>query len=362
MRLQSRPLSTNWRVQFGRAIEWGDVSRFVSPVGQRDPRLDLGRVISALAVIYLHCADRYTWVAHGAIRLVAFLIYSAALFCVPVFLMISGSLLIGKQIQGISQFVHGRLLVLLKPFLFGAIFYLVWGTFYQKQPPASFFAFAQSFLSGSPYFHLWFLPALFCSYLLLPFLQDFSPRNHNLAVFATGILFLLCALNIFLSPNGLSLGLFMENSQYLPYFLCGFIISRIFHVKTTVAIPLFLIATALTALLLAVVSHAAGHRSGFAFQEFDSPLVILQSLSVFSLILCCSARGWLYRISQFYAPNTLGIYIVHYAILVMLLDYSTNHLHVPALFTLTVTPLVTFILSDILVRALHRIPGLRGFI
>ncbi len=349
-------------MQFGRAIDWGDVSRVVFPDGKRDPRLDFGRVVSALAVVYLHCADRYTWVAHGAIRLLAFLIYSTTLFCVPVFLMISGSLLIGKRIQGVSQFVHGRLMVLLKPFVFGVAFYLVWENFYQKQSPASFFAFVQSFLGGSPYFHLWFLPALFCSYLLLPFLQDFSPRNHNGAIVATGILFLLCALNIFLAPNGLSLGLFMENSQYLPYFLCGFIISRIFHVNVKVAILLFLISTVVTAILLAWVSHAAGHRSGFAFQEFDSPLVIIQSLSAFSLILCYSARGWLYRISQIYAPNTLGIYIVHYAILVMLLDYSTNHLHVPVLVTLTVTPLVTFILSDILVRAFHRVPGLRGFI
>ena len=328
----------------------------------RDIRLDFGRCLAALAVIYLHCSDRYTSISDPASRYVSYIVYSYSLFCVPMFFMISGSLLIGKPIRSFSVFFKNRLLTILKPFVFGAAFYLIWQIAYQHTLPPSFSSYIHDLVLGVPYFHLWFLPSLFAIYLTLPIMQNLSPSHSHGVVGTTATLLALSGLNIYLSLIHFGIDLFSGPTGYLPLFLAGFCLYYLIDITKRTACLAAIFAPLITAACIAIASAEAGRRAGWTFQGFSSPTVVVQSVAMFSLLLRLKTPEFLVTMVRRFAPNTLGIYIVHFAVMTMLIDRLYAVTEPPAILVMLIAPPVTFLLSYILVKAIHLIPGMKGFV
>lgn len=116
------------------------------------------RVAATFAVIVLHCtvplvADYKT---NNSTWLSAVFINSNTRFCVPIFLMLSGVLLLGKDIE-LSDFLKKRVSRIVLPFLFWSIIY-----FFMLNPiqnnslPQICFNFIKAMKAGTCY-HLWYI-------------------------------------------------------------------------------------------------------------------------------------------------------------------------------------------------------------
>jgi len=197
------------------------------------PNFDAIRLFATVAIVLLHTA------ANGVNRLapgsadwwLANLIDSACRAGVPLFLLLSGALLLNRTHQSATQFYRNRLQKLALPLVLWSLFYLLWSALKAqvKHQPYSLDTAADQLLAGAPYFHLWFIYMLAGVYLLLPplrrFWQQLTPAQQTL--------FCWLALILQQSLHGLYFLLALPEPPwplwalgYLPYLLLGAWLTR----------------------------------------------------------------------------------------------------------------------------------------
>ena len=148
----------------------------VEPVAAQPPLpVDLIRAVAVFLVLLLHAAAEPViaqlppteawrwWAAHGY--------DSLARPCVPMFVMLSGALLLapGKH-EDLPSFFRKRLGRIGLPFLFWAAVHFAWRLWVQHEP-LTLIGVARNLVEGSPYFHFWFIYMLLGLYLVTPGLR-----------------------------------------------------------------------------------------------------------------------------------------------------------------------------------------------
>lgn len=136
---------------------------------------DAIRLIAILAIVLLHAA------ANGVTQLpagsgnwwLANLADSAGRVGVPLFLMLSGAILLTRQQESIRHFYQRRWQRLAWPTLIWSLLYLCWAQFkaYWKQQPLALSDQLTGIITGHSYFHLWFVYLLIGLYGVLPFVR-----------------------------------------------------------------------------------------------------------------------------------------------------------------------------------------------
>ena len=164
-------------------------------------KLDAARWMAALAVVLLHCAALPLTQAadYGSTDWQWANVYDAASrWCVPVFVMISGALLLNpSKNEPFKDFYQKRALRIAPAIVFWSVFYLLWGALMYRLDgiPMNAAAWLRKATSGAPYYHLWYLYMLAGLYLFAPYLralyQRCSPRQRRVAVLAIFVLAVL---------------------------------------------------------------------------------------------------------------------------------------------------------------------------
>lgn len=195
----------------------------------RSARYDVLRVIACLAVILLHLAATIVmerdlfgtlhWHISNALD-------AATRWCVPVFVMLSGALLLDPQkYAGHRAFWVRRMSRLLPALIAWPTIYFAWRAFYWHEP-LSLEIIARDMALGRPYIHLYFLFLIAGLYLVTPFLAK------ALATFSLSQL-----RDLILIMAGLAMGAnlfdFLASSAftifvpYLTYYLAGWYCARL---------------------------------------------------------------------------------------------------------------------------------------
>lgn len=326
--------------------------------------VDGTRSLAALAVVALHVAagavtDRELlgspewWVAN--------LVDSATRWCVPVFVMLSGALLLhpGSENESWSTFYRRRFVRILVPLFFWSIFYLgyeIHGMHSRGESLKWGYLIKQTAI-GSPYFHLWYLFMLPGLYLLTPFLRQFLAciERKALIILCAGLLLLAMLDKLFAqaqsAPPPFAAALFVP---YLGYFLAGHLLDTASH-NTRWPWPVLLGSIALTAIGCGWFAEREQLQIGTYFYDYFSLTTIPMGLAAFALCRRLSAC----RLATWFAPLSFGIYLIHPLLLDLLWqhDIQPTTLH-PAL----AIPLLTvfaFGCSALLSGLLLRLPGLR---
>ena len=208
---------------------------------QRVEYLDFLRVFATVMVFIIHCTYEYMWdFSNKGEALWVFLVYLTELLRtgVPIFFMISGYLLLQKDITDIKGFYKKRFLKIAVPFIIYDIFYYILNCMiYGSEITISRF-FAELADKGSAY-HLWFVYSILFIYLLMPFLRMMVSKCSQKALWL--LLFLVCfqstirpflnislngALHFYLTDDG-----FMG---YIGYVILGYIMGTSKFSKKTV--------------------------------------------------------------------------------------------------------------------------------
>ena len=296
-----------------------------------EPIFDYMRAIAVCAVVALHTSaivvvkyisnpDSFGWWTGNVVN-------SMVRWCVPVFVMLSGALLLDpSKSETATEFFRKRINRILIPLVFWSLVYIIlaW-VFHSMQSGFNFIELLRrlvtGLLSGRPHYHLWFLFMIIGLYAITPILRLILKRFHSyclyiglgclaLTVYATGMQW---TENIIIMARKIFATQFIE---FIGYFILG---SALFHNlrKQKTLWPFIALA------LLSMFTTAHGtynqiinnHPVPFYFYSYNSPFVAVMVVSIF--IVFCGLRDTLKvnKMITVLSDNSLGIYIIHAALL-----------------------------------------------
>ncbi len=333
--------------------------------------INILRIIAIYAVVAAHVA---VWLARGAPTFsfnwwVGCWIFYLAHFSIPVFVMISGALLLddGRQ-ETMAEFYQRRLLRVGIPLAVWTAVYFAARLFLEHETltPGQT---VRLILTGDVYYHLWFLYMIFGLYLITPVLRTFvrhAGRGQRVLVIVLGLILA----NAYFQTDALlwhnQRSVFTMFIPFIPYYLCGYEIRLVDPKKvpsTWLIIAVLASALYLIALSGPFFAHAGGLQKRFLFDYFGLPQIVLSIAVFWSAYLYEGTAKPLEGIGktavEWVASTTLGIYAMHPLILWYIQDRLGKYGNGYFLAAVVVVPLTTFLACYLLTSVLMNIPILK---
>lgn len=334
--------------------------------------LDYVRVFATFCVVLLHSAapllDKYgklndvDWWAGN-------LYDSLARISVPLFFMVSGALLLGKD-EGVRVFVKKRFEKVFLPLVVWSFIYLFWRVFFEASAQLSFYS-LYSMVLTPVYYHLWFLYAIIGLYLFVPILRVIvchAPESY--LKYYVALWFLAAAL-IPLSEwlTGLSSRIDLRGvSGMSGYLVVGYLFSRRLVSVGVMrgAVVLFVTSTFFAAIVTYFLTVKNDGKFVGYFYGYLTPNVILASCSAFVVIKYAVTRFDFFRHPAVLAAvsslssTSFGVYLIHAMYLYLLaegrLGVDILDLDLGEIFTVPLTVILVFAVSHLSVLILRKIP------
>lgn len=325
--------------------------------------LDLLRAISAFAVVWLHVSSQYWYYTFPSSTWdISNIFDSMSRWSVPVFVLISGSLFLGKEelsMKGLFKKNIFRLVVV----------YVVWSTLYSlllnNCRCFDLFAFLKSLCYGPD--HLWFLKMLLGIYIVIPILRSVV-KDKRIACYYVVLSVIFSFLLSGLDEVSSCIGDFIcqMDVRIATVFSGYFVLGHVLH--TTSFRPkvrglfysLGILAVFLVILLTFLSSHNQGLPDG-KYYDYDNLFTLLESVAVFVLFtkeekivmfFRSFFRPYIEKISEY----SLGIYVLHFIFVIIifrlrLISFSFN----PLLF-IPIYSCIIFMISYFVTMLLAKIP------
>lgn len=320
---------------------------------ERKKYLDILRVFATIAVVICHVSAQNYY--NIKINSNAFFVFSVAnginRWCVPIFLMISGTLFLGREIpvKVIYKKYVSRLAV---AFCVWSCIYAIWGYINGAgigQTMGQFFV---------GHYHLWYLYMIVGLYALIPIINaaisELAIEKYILLVsFWFGIFFpsvnYILELRIEVLHTWLDIILGNINMQlancFVFYFVLGHYLHRI-EISKTIRVLLYILTglCMIIGICLTIDTSMKLEEVYMQFYDNNSLLVMLESIGVFvffksgsSYLLNSKTENLFYKLSKM----TFGVYLVH--------PLAIDLAKLAGLNTLAYSPIVSICLVSVIV-------------
>lgn len=297
---------------------------------------DVAKIAAIFAVVTVHVTSGPNFnlgVLTNETWFVTTLIEIFNRWCVPLFVMVSGMLLLRSRTAAESpgSFYRRRAARVAVPLIAWPIFYRFFAGW--TGPNSSFEENLALIYQGIPYFHLYFLYLIAGLYLICPYLARAVDglSQSQLAGFAIGALafgFLVIGVPPWLpgtGPNAFSMFV-----PYVGYFLAGAWLSRIRLDRqlVTAAAAIFVLVGIAASLATYEFAHISTPLEWEYLYEYPTPTVIVMSICVFLAIryICerREARGPIRHIRSLHyvGEATFGIFLIHPVFFQLWLEHS----------------------------------------
>ncbi|MEJ2126531.1 MAG: acyltransferase family protein [Candidatus Bathyarchaeota archaeon] len=290
---------------------------------------NLIRTLAITLVILLHAAnaplqassvpEAYWWTA---------VVYkSLALPCVPLFVMLSGALLLkrSKLNEPIRVFLKKRINRLGFAIVFWGAIYLVW-SFFITQSPITLTNVVEGILfslfSGA-YYHFWFIYLIIGLYLATPILRSIIAGKRKVVRYLVLIWFLgVAVIPLVEMVSGHTLNpITFVISGWLGYFVLGSYLKRV-KMRSPILYGILIMSFVWTVVSNWLMNYPFnGAQVNNYFFDYLSANIIVGSFALFSILLKFH-RDWpgknrktLSRIVKAISANTLPIFLCHVIIL-----------------------------------------------
>lgn len=285
---------------------------------KRNYTIDTLRTIAILLVVLLHVSAEYVnYGMENSTYDVSFwignIVDSFSRICVPIFVLISGMFLIGRN-ENFIQFYKKRASRILIPLVIWSIIYLIYSAIlsYVANNTFDIITLIKATILGKPFYHMWYLYMLIGLYLVTPIL------NNNISKISRKSLWIVAILLLIFGMVNSSYDLILKNRpifilwfmNYLGYFILGFLLKD--YNKKTSSKSLFIMYL-ISGFIISILSfYTAKHFDNLYFYGYLTPFVIIASISIFMLFQQINFKENLFsKISHL----TLGIYVIHAGIL-----------------------------------------------
>ena len=328
--------------------------------------LDNARIVSIFAVVLLHVAaiilsensigTEYWWIGNIFSTLVR--------WCVPVFVMISGALLLDPHKQeSLSTFYSKRFSRILIPILFWSIFFSCW-TFLQgfiDGEPPTYLTLLGNLSRGLPYGHLWFLYMIWGLYLFTPFLRiilkDLKKKENEFLIISA---FTMASINfIYMSFHGVGGPVLFINwfLLYIPFFLVGYLIRKDNSNNKILLWTTFSLSSLLTLIGYYVVSIQNASIADAYFHGYLSITVVPMSISAMYLLKSWNTPILNEHVNKKISSLSFGIYLIH-PIFVEVLNKTGYIKMVHPAISIPSSTIIIFAISAVIAWIFYKIPYL----
>jgi len=286
----------------------------------RRTELDLCRILGCLMVLVIHAgAEIYQRcpIDDPDFILLNF-ISTAVRGGVPIFFMLSGALMLGREQLDVKSFLKKHALYLtgiffLWSFIYAVLSRLVSGNF------GTLYNFLYSVVAG--HYHMWFIPAMVICYLFMPPAHALIHGRRLDARYMLGLFFglVLLTANMNLTPDTapilhkITLNFSLDWLGYMGYVIWGWwLTTRKLPKKTVWLAPaVFLLCAIITAAADQWYSGYKAEADGWLFSYFSLPNFI-QATAVFCFFLSLKGRKFKRaKLIGMLADCTLGVYLIH---------------------------------------------------
>jgi len=345
--------------------------------------VDLIRVSAIYLVVLLHVTNTfYNQIYKGPFSNGYWWTYtvykSLSLPCVPLFVILSGALLLqpSKLKEPIKVFLKKRVNRIGLAFGFWSAIYIVWG-FYVTKAAVTLNNIGQSIIISlftGAYYHFWFLYLIAGLYLVTPFLRAVvSFDNPRLVSYLIMLWFIgICVVPLvpLFTPYSLNSDVFIVGG-YIGYFLLGFYLQNA-RMRSRYVYG-FLILGILLTIGITWVMNFPLHPLGQDYYFFDylAINVVIASIALYALLSRFKA-DWpsanhphIGKLTKLISQNTLPIYLFHVMIIEALaigtLGFTLN-LAVMPIVEIPIVAVGILLVTLGLVLLMKKVPVLRRLI
>ncbi len=290
--------------------------------------VDIIRALAIFLVVLLHAAIEPVPVStemtqESVVYFLASNLYnSLATVSVPLFVMLSGALLLQPfKNEPVGVFLKKRFRRIGPAFVFWGAAYFAWRAFVNGEA-LTVNSVVQGILQG-PYFHFWFLYMIIGLYLITPLLRVFVDHaNSSLLRYIIVLWFVGVAINPLI---GLFVGYRIDNAVFViagwvGYFLLGVYLQRV-QVRAVYLYLVMVLGFVWTLFGAWVMTYYVGGTSSYFFYDFLAGSVILSSAALFTLLLKVSPERFknrhakVERLVTLVSSYTLPVYLFHVMVL-----------------------------------------------
>lgn len=338
------------------------------------PWADNIRFFATIGVIILHASSSGLYLFgtipqfHWSILDV---VDSAMRCCVPLFVMLSGALIL-RQDKELIPYLKNRFWRIIVPFLFWALVYCIvyvlsiWTKIDGEKAVSTFTemlkdVFFYKGLFRMQAFHFWYVYMIVGLFLTVPILRKWIKNATKNEV---GYFLLLWAISIiFLSPL---MATYKPNfdftffSGYLGYFVLGYYLSeKEFELKLLnkkILAFVFLILVLFTAYGTYYLTSSQESLNE-EFFKYLSPNIVLLSITAFLWLMKFQIKNvrlskWMQTVNKY----SFGIYLVHIIVLRILKNLSIDWTFIHPLVGIPLTACICFVSSFAIIFILNKIP------
>ena len=326
------------------------------------------RVIATLCVVILHVAssvlykynqvpNSHWWIGNVYDSLVR--------FSVPLFLMITGALLLGKH-YSLPIFLKRKVVRILFPFVFWTTIYIIYNfieppQFNGKLESQSNFSWILQQLKDGSSYHLWYIYMLLGIYIVIPLVAKLLVEVRKLYL---ELFLILWALFITLSTSHNVQSNFEWNFWYYfgytGYVLLGYYLS-IINTKSKRLLALAVITFLIGLFITVYGTYYYTDMNGLFYKNYYSyltPNVLLMTASIFVLMKNANINlsRELKNTRDLIDKHSYGIYLSHILVLNYLVMYGVDWDLIHPLIGIPLTTIITLIVSIAIVYLIRKIP------
>lgn len=327
--------------------------------------LDCLRVAATFAIVFLHVgAVKFDFSDVNGFEWQVLNFYESIVrWAVPVFVMISGAIFLGKDIPASTMF-RKYIFKMARIFVFWSILYCLLQTRSLK---------LKDILEGN--FHMWFILMIIGLYFCVPILREIT-RKKFIAGYFLGLAFIF----VFLIPEFIMISRdFFGNhfrqtissmarnvsvmnlslvSGFSSYFVLGKVLNEaeITPAQRRIIYLLGVVSLISAAFLNSAVSMK-NHRASQNYFQWIALTTLFESAAVFVFFKQHSeCGGILKKIVSIFSSLSLGVYLIHIAVLNVFTEHGITALSFSPIISVPLISLVVFSASCAISLALKKIP------
>ena len=321
------------------------------------------RFVATLSMIVLHIVAPILYKYDKSYNItwqIANIIDSCVRCCVPLFVMLTGALMLGKQYV-LSNYLKKRASKIILPFIFWSTIYVLWDLFFKADLTMINFIkkLMPELLNGASY-HLWYVYMIIGLYLFIPILSkaislcSIKELEYFLIIWVISIL-------LFNQPviRNYSTAINISNfSGYVGYLVLGHYLSvkQFSEIKLLKLFSILLLAigTCFTAVATYNITALKGEFDS-SYYDYLTVNVLLASIGIF-LLIKNSTINYFNLTINFICKYSFGIYLVHVLVLSLLRVFGITCFFINPAIGLVLTFVSCVGISTLIIYITHKIP------